>query len=349
MGLFSKIFKGIKKVVKKIGKGIKRLVKKVGGAFGKMGILGHIGMMFLMPYASSFWGNLGKLGTRLAQGTNIAGKAFGHVMRGVYHAGKAVGTVYRTVTSAVEGSLKWLSNKAGLTDFANPFSGLENVVKDAQKWGSEGWTGKDSIYDIGDPANYDTDIATGKSSTTPSAGERLVVDDPLQKITDEINKYETPNINTGIESDLASNDSLMSKPGDQSFYDKATGKLKDYTTELWDQTKEKFSPAGISDSITEGMTAGLKQKGAELIVGKAPTPSYKNVKVDFGDIGLTNTPVLDDLALSKFDTQGYSYGSHKMDTHYRDLVGMGYDEYLAYMEKSMPSTTTNYKASQIGF
>ena len=27
-----------------------------------------------------------------------------------------------------------------------------------------------------------------------------------------------------------------------------------------------------------------------------------------------------------------------MDTHYRDLVGMGYDEYLAYMEKSMPST-----------
>ena len=50
MGLLSKIFGGIKKVIRKIGGGIKRLAKKIGGVFGKLGILGHIGMMFLMPY-----------------------------------------------------------------------------------------------------------------------------------------------------------------------------------------------------------------------------------------------------------------------------------------------------------
>ena len=50
-------------------------------------------------------------------------------MRGIYHAGKAVGTVYRGVTEAVEGSLKWLSNKVGLTDIADPFSGLKTVFK----------------------------------------------------------------------------------------------------------------------------------------------------------------------------------------------------------------------------
>ena len=69
----------IKKVVKKIGKGIKKVVKKIGGAFGKLGILGHIGLMFLMPYASQFWGSLGKFGTTLVNGTNIAGKALGAI------------------------------------------------------------------------------------------------------------------------------------------------------------------------------------------------------------------------------------------------------------------------------
>ena len=51
MGFLSKLFKGVKKFVKKIGKGIKKIVKKVGMAVGKLGIVGQIGMMFLMPYA----------------------------------------------------------------------------------------------------------------------------------------------------------------------------------------------------------------------------------------------------------------------------------------------------------
>ena len=52
MGLFSKVWKGLKKTVKKIGKGVKKVFKKVGAAIGKLGIVGQIGMMFLMPYAA---------------------------------------------------------------------------------------------------------------------------------------------------------------------------------------------------------------------------------------------------------------------------------------------------------
>ena len=51
MGLFSKIWKGIKKVGKKIAKGVKKTFKKIGAAIGKLGVVGQIGMMFLMPYA----------------------------------------------------------------------------------------------------------------------------------------------------------------------------------------------------------------------------------------------------------------------------------------------------------
>jgi hypothetical protein len=141
MGLLSKIWKGFKKVVKKIGRGIKKAFKKVGKFFGKMGILGHIGMMFIMPYAGAFWGSLGKLGTQLAQGTNLAGKAFGHVMRGIYHAGKAAGTVYKGVTEAISGSMKWLTNKVGLTNYDNPFAGLQQLGEDTQMWLKDGWKG----------------------------------------------------------------------------------------------------------------------------------------------------------------------------------------------------------------
>ena len=51
MGFLSKGWKGLKKGVKKVARGIKKVVKKVGAAIGKLGIVGQIGMMFLMPYA----------------------------------------------------------------------------------------------------------------------------------------------------------------------------------------------------------------------------------------------------------------------------------------------------------
>ena len=49
MGFFKKIFKGIGKVFKKIGKGIKRAFKKFGKFMGKIGVLGQVAMMFILP------------------------------------------------------------------------------------------------------------------------------------------------------------------------------------------------------------------------------------------------------------------------------------------------------------
>ena len=49
MGFFSKIFKGIKKGFKKIGKGIKSAFKSFGKFMGKIGILGQVAMMFILP------------------------------------------------------------------------------------------------------------------------------------------------------------------------------------------------------------------------------------------------------------------------------------------------------------
>jgi len=374
MGLLSKLFKGLKKVVRKIGGGIKRLVKKVGGVFGKMGILGHIGMMFLMPYAQSFWGSLGTFGTQLATGTSVAGKAFGNIMRGVYHAGKSVGTVYRTVTSAVEGSLKWLSNKVGLTDIANPFSGLDKVVQDAQNWGAEGWTGKLPVdtpisdklkASLAKPPTIEemTEGFEYKPETPDYMKDALGMNDPMnQPLIKQDTIFEQTIGGMDSNVDLITGDkitpaidssSLMVPSGTTKvpFGQKIKEGLTDYGTEFWEKTKQELSPSGIADNITEGMTAGLKQKGAELIVGEPPDPIYKSVKIDFGDTSLTNTPILDDLAISKFDSKGFSFGSHKMNNHYSNLIGMGYDEYLDYIGKAAPSSFSgNYRLdNQAGY
>ena len=49
MGIFKKIGKGIGKVFKKIGKGVKKVFKKFGKFMGKIGIVGQLAMMFILP------------------------------------------------------------------------------------------------------------------------------------------------------------------------------------------------------------------------------------------------------------------------------------------------------------
>jgi hypothetical protein len=69
--LGKKIWKGIKKVGSKIGRGFKKAFKGVGKAFGKLGPLGTIAMMFILPgLGAAIWNGLGSmLGT--AGGTAV--------------------------------------------------------------------------------------------------------------------------------------------------------------------------------------------------------------------------------------------------------------------------------------
>ena len=117
MGFFSKVWKGLKKGVKKVARGIKKVVKKVGRAVGKLGIVGQIGMMFLMPYAMGALGSMfGTAGTlsgwsqTLLTHSNIASQALGHTLNLINTAGTAVGTVYNNVSSTISGALDKTGN-----------------------------------------------------------------------------------------------------------------------------------------------------------------------------------------------------------------------------------------------
>ena len=322
MGLLSKIFKPIKKVIKKVGKFIKRVAKKVGGAFGKMGILGHIGMMFLMPYAQSFWGTLGKFGTRLAQGTSLAGKGFGHLMRGIYHAGKSVGTVYRGVTEAIEGSLKWLSNKVGLTDINDPFSGLKTVVQDAQNWGRAGWTG-DRIHEI---------------STYALPEKRILSDGTVARAA-------TP---AELRNEIPTSEDIMGSPKPQDIMgppkpevvtppDQESQSLLGKLTEDAKAKLEETVTSAPSMVLTDTLKTGVQKK----IMGK-PQVSYGG-SVSFNMAGTGDVLSYNDIGYNPDNlySQGYSVGSPFMQAfgtqfNYDD----GWDE---YMEMLAPSGSYSYK------
>ena len=49
MGLFKKLGRKLKGFFKRIGKGIKKGFKKFGKFMGKIGVLGQIAMMFILP------------------------------------------------------------------------------------------------------------------------------------------------------------------------------------------------------------------------------------------------------------------------------------------------------------
>ena len=316
MGLLSNIFKGIKKVIRKVGGGIKRLVKKVGGIFGKMGILGHIGMMFLMPYAQSFWGSLGKFGTQLATGTSVAGKAFGNIMRGVYHAGKAVGTVYRGVTEAIEGSLKWLSNKAGLTDITDPFSGLKTVVDDASRWSSEGWKGdKLSVIEKGDYlAGQKIEGITSSDAVTDSTWEK---------------NLQVSNNNRVVDLDLP-------KGGAEAFGKDLVeeARKKSLLSKLADETKGRLVET-IKDAPSAVIRDTLSTGVQKAVMGK-PQVSYGG-SIQF-NMGGTNKVITDSQIggdPNNLYSQGYRYGSAFMEPfNQQSLIDDGWDEHMEFLAPS---------------
>ncbi len=118
MSFLGALFKPLKKIVKKIGKKVKKVFKKIGKAIGKLGIVGQIGMMFLMPYAAgalgSFFGTAGTLskwGATLLSKSGIASKALGHTLNAINTVGTTIGKVYTGVTDTISNAFDTVMTK----------------------------------------------------------------------------------------------------------------------------------------------------------------------------------------------------------------------------------------------
>ena len=79
MGFFSKVWKGVKGTFKKIGKGIKKAYRQFGKFMGKIGIVGQVAMMFILPYIG---GALMQSALKLASWGSKAGGLIGGIAKG---------------------------------------------------------------------------------------------------------------------------------------------------------------------------------------------------------------------------------------------------------------------------
>lgn len=107
MGFLSKAWKGVKKGFKSIGKGIKSAFKKFGKFMGKIGILGQIAMMFIIPYVGGMLMN-----GLTSVGSAVVGQTAGQVAATA--AGTAAGTT-ATAAATAAGATTTAAATAGAT------------------------------------------------------------------------------------------------------------------------------------------------------------------------------------------------------------------------------------------
>jgi len=145
MGLFSKLKKGLKSIVKSVSKGIKKVAKGIGKVMGKIakpfakfGILGQIALSFIMPWAvggimkgmgylasSSF----GTFAGKLAADGNLFIKAAGKLAQGINYGAAAVNKAYTFVSDGISRGLDWVGQQG-----VKLKKGITNTFDGAKEW-----------------------------------------------------------------------------------------------------------------------------------------------------------------------------------------------------------------------
>ena len=120
MGFLSKLWKGVKKVVKKIGKGIKKVAMKVGKFMNKIGIVGQIAMSFLLPGLGEILG--GWAATMMGSSSAIVSGA-GKFLNAAVNIGQKASSI---VSSVTEGVTKVVGEVVGAV--ANKIPGMDKLV-----------------------------------------------------------------------------------------------------------------------------------------------------------------------------------------------------------------------------
>jgi len=172
-----KIGKGIKKLGRKVKKGLKGIVKGI----GKLGILGTIAMMFVMPYIPILWTNLGTFASGMTASSSVFARAAGYAMKGIYHAGRVGGRVYSTVTNAISGTLSAIPGVSTVTE------GISKAFNGAMDWTRQ-------KLGIGDPTAYYSEASLDYKEFQNIAGKDASLKDfEAWKKTDGYHEFKSIN------------------------------------------------------------------------------------------------------------------------------------------------------------
>ena len=349
MGIFSKIWKGIKKVGKKIAKGVKKVFKKIGGAMGKLGVAGQLGMMFLMPYAmgalSSFAGSalgtVGQWSTNLLSKSGIGAKALGHTLNMVHKAGTFAGKVYTTISDTIGNAVDRVGNFSKGKGFTLSEGRTSIFAKGNERslLSTEGYKLPEptvvpepvtvpitSEIKLDPEALYQESIKEQLSKTIPDALGLETA--PKSSLLDfDASSFEIPKI------DIAGN-AVQNVSPDLTMGDR----LKEFAVGKFEESVETIKDYNPAKALTQSVdkiiyNTALEAGGVDTTADYIDERTVINVP-EMYDVGSTNPGVFKevDFALSKMGNAWM--GSNYTNSNYiNNLLGEGTSAYDSYMNQ----------------
>ena len=349
MGIFSKIWKGIKKVGKKIAKGVKKTFKKIGAAIGKLGVVGQIGMMFLMPYAmgalSSFAGSalgtVGQWSANLLSKSGIGAKALGHTLNMVHKAGTFAGKVYTTISDTIGNAVDRVGNFSKGKGFTLSEGRTSIFAKGNERslLSTEGYNLPDATtvtkptvaptnpeIKLDPEALYQESITQQiEEATGRELGTAIVEAKPL--LAPDFSKIEMPKIDiAGKAVETVTPDLTLG----QKLTEFATGKVQEGI-----ETIKAYDPA---KALTQGVDKIIYNKALEA-GGVDTTADYIDERTvinvpEMYDVASTNPGVFKevDFSLSKMGN-AWMGGNYTNSNYINNLLGEGTSAYDSYMNQ----------------
>lgn len=339
MGLgLSKAWKGLKKRVKKIARGVKKVFKKIGRAIGKLGIVGQIGMMFLMPYAmgalGSFFGTAGKLASwskTLLGSSNVLAQGVGHGLNLINKAGTFVGNAYKSVTGTISEAF----------DRAGNFLKGRGFVKTPQI----DMTKIQTSFEAGEAVSPDSliskDIKFGDTDLNLFDKEGKLIFDTNQKnffdmSADDFSRAMKTDPKTLSKlTNAVDTSALLERTKEKNLLSKALDDIKDF--DVYETVKKE----GM-DAILKGGKQALVQKSAEVLgydqpegadfysidlPGMVSSYSADNAKfkeIDFTTTRLGNPYIASNMANSNYLNNILSEGNTAYDAYMANFAASQY-------------------------
>jgi len=295
----------LRKKAKQLVKGVKKVFKKVGKAFGKLGVLGQIGMMLLMPTFSgalgSFFGKAGKLAewsSTLLSKSGIGAKALGHGLNMVNKAATFAGKVYTTVTEGIN-------------------NGIDRVTNFAKGKGFKLSEGRTSVFakDVATPkapesltkvleAEKPFDITTATPEDLTSFFEQSY----KEAVTPKIKPSEIVEGLTDVSDFTKPLDvSLLTKPKDVPFMDTIKGIPGEIKKGIQEFDIKESVTAGLEEGAIAGIYKATGQKVAKAAGYETEAPTY-----NFIDTG----NVIDNLLVRPQSYQNMNYSLQQQGNNF---------------------------------
>ena len=321
MGFLKKVFGGIKKHVKKITKGIMKAMKPMGKVIGKvmkpfgkimnkLGPVGSMALMFILPMAlPAIWGSFG---TAVSSMTG----PLGSLLKGVHAVGSAAGNVYSTVTGAITDTIGKI---AGNTIGKIPL-GAERTVgstyNDFSAWASRKMTGRnlkmtgniqdgvvDNINEMGAKNTFEFDSMKAANATvntpvdmsaltnqpinvTPNISSTSNVIDNLGNVVDT--SFANPAANTNYNSLLADSTVNTQKVFSNMTTEKVLVNEKAYLDSLKLAGGKPIDKQFVTRVTNNYIDVPIKDINQAMKYSTQQAVELENVVNNYADLGMSN-------------------------------------------------------------